>query len=87
MEKPPKNDGLTPMERIAWRIHNGGTNELLKGVVALDLIVELRRAEAARGFASLLRHKLEKDGYIVVSDIDDSLAQFHYQEADDASAA
>lgn len=79
-DKEQKPEQFRLEERIAFRIYNGDTSDLVDGMQALDLIIELRRSEAAHGIASILRHKLEKDGYIVISDIEEGLAQFYYQE-------
>lgn len=71
-------DGVTEgfAESVAFKIHQGGTEELLDGIAAIELTIESRRAHAARGLATALRVKLAEVGYIVTSDIDDTLEQF-----------
>lgn len=84
MPKPPPSrevrfeDGITHgfAETVAFSIHQGGTNELIDGIAAIDLTIESRRANAARSLAAALRVKLAEVGYIVVSDIDDTLELF-----------
>lgn len=63
-------------ESVAFRIHQGGTGELMDGIAAIELTIQSRRANAARGLATALRVKLAEVGYIVISDIDDTLEQF-----------
>lgn len=87
MSKPPVvppsrevrfEDGVTQgfAETVALRIYQGSTDELLDGVTAIELTIEARRADAARTLAALLRVKLAEEGYIVASDIDDTLYNF-----------
>lgn len=88
MQLPPSRelrfeDGITEgfAESVAFRIHQGGTGELMNGIAAIELTIESRRADAARTLAFILGQKLKLEGYIVVSDIDDALENFLENES------
>lgn len=63
-------------EDVALRIYQGSAGEMLNGIIAIELTIESKRANAARSLATLLRIKLAEEGYIVTSDIDDALESF-----------
>lgn len=71
-------DGVTEgfAESVAMSIYEGSSTELMHGIAAIELTIESRRANAARGLAMALRVKLAEEGYIVTSDIDDALEDF-----------
>lgn len=71
-------DGVTEgfAEHVALSIYSGSTKELLDGITAIELTIEARRANAARGVALAVRNKLMADGYLVQLDIENILEDF-----------
>lgn len=82
-ELPPSRevrleDGVTEgfAEHVALSIYSGSTKELIDGICSIELTIEAKRANAARGLALALRNKLLVEGYLVISDIDHALEDF-----------
>lgn len=67
-------------ERVAFQIYAGDAGSLACSVVELELVMEKDRSRSIEAFAHLLKQKLLKDGYIVISDIDDAERQWHEEE-------
>lgn len=91
-ELPPSRevrleDGVTHgfSEAVAMTIYSGGTQDLLKGMAAIELTIESQRANAARELARRVMARLTVDGYIVVSDIEQVLEAFLEDEVEDGN--
>lgn len=76
-------DGLAEgqLEQIAFQLHSTDTSGLVKSLVSLELVVELKRAQAVQELVVLLKQKLALDGYMVVSSIDETAEQWYEREA------
>lgn len=72
-----ENSPITDVERVAFSIYTGDAGNLAANLIKLELMVESRQAKALDALAVILKNKLIKDGYIVISDIDESVEQWH----------
>lgn len=71
---------IGPTESLAFDIYTGDAGSLANSMVKLELVVELQRSKAVEGFAWLLRRKLSESGYLVVSDIGDTVNEWHMDQ-------
>jgi len=65
------------LERIAFGIYTGDAGELGASLVKLELVMESRESKALDALSVILKQKLVKDGYIVISDVDEGVRQWH----------
>ncbi len=67
-------------ERIAYRIHQGSTIDLLKGVAELKLVDEFSRSQAAEHLADLIRNRIRAFGVVGLADVEEAVSAFHDEE-------
>ena len=75
-----QSEQLNSYERECLRIYNGDTTDLVEGMAHIELIIEVERSKAAHSLAELVSKRLRAEGYLVIRDIEDSLAAFHDTE-------
>lgn len=72
-----ENSPITDVEQVAFSIYTGDAGNLAANMIRLELLMESKQAKALDALAVILKQKLIKDGYIVISDIDEGVKHWH----------
>lgn len=72
--------GLTPLENLMVGVYKDGTDGLLRGMVAGDVVIEVERSQAVKEVTSEIIEAIRVDGYTTIDGIHKIVEDWHERE-------